>query len=132
MLNVLIANLPYLLKGAIVTLWLSLIVVTLGTGLGTIVGLWASVGGWLVRALVTAYIFVLRGIPVLVVMLLGYYAFPALGLRSSAYVAAPCCRCRQGRSPPPRASACGASAFCATWCCRRQRGSPLRRCSTIP
>ena len=87
MLNTLMANLPYLLKGAIVTLWLSLIVVTLGTLLGTIIGLWASIGGWFVRALVTTYIFVLRGIPVLVVMLLGYYAFPALGLRTSAYVA---------------------------------------------
>ena len=87
MLNILIANLPYLLKGAIVTLWLSLIVVTLGTLLGTSIGLWASVGGWFVQALVTTYIFVLRGIPVLVVMLLGYYAFPALGFPTSAYVA---------------------------------------------
>ena len=87
MLNVLIANLPYLLKGAIVTLWLSLIVVTLGTLLGAIVGLWAGVGGRIAQAFVTTYIFVLRGIPVLVVMLLGYYAFPALGFRANAYVA---------------------------------------------
>jgi polar amino acid transport system permease protein len=87
MLNILIANLPYLLKGAVVTLWLSLIVVTLGTILGTVIGLWASVGGRIVQALVTTYIFVLRGIPVLVVMLLGYYAFPAFGLRANAYLA---------------------------------------------
>lgn len=87
MMNVLIANLPYLLKGAVVTLWLSLIVVTLGTLLGTIVGLWAGVGGRIAQAFVTAYIFVLRGIPVLVVMLLGYYAFPALGFRANTYVA---------------------------------------------
>src|SRR3977135_3731064 len=87
MLNTLIANLPYLLKGAIVTIWLSLIVVTFGTLLGTAVGLWASVSGRFVQALVTTYIFVLRGIPVLVVMLLGYYAFPALGFRTNAYVA---------------------------------------------
>jgi ABC-type amino acid transport system permease subunit len=40
-----------------------------------------------VRAAITGYIFVLRGIPVLVVMFLGYYAFPALGLRVDAYVA---------------------------------------------
>lgn len=86
MMNVLIANLPYLLKGAVVTLWLSLIVVTLGTLLGTIVGLWAGVGGRIAQAFVTAYIFVLRGIPVLVVMLLGYYAFPALGFRANTYV----------------------------------------------
>ena len=87
MLNTLFANLPYLLKGAVVTLWLSLIVVTLGTLLGAAVGLWASVGGRFVQAMVTTYIFVLRGIPVLVVMLLGYYAFPALGFRTNAYVA---------------------------------------------
>src|SRR5512134_2488825 len=87
MVNTLIANLPYLLKGAVVTVWMSLIVVILGTLLGAAVGLWASVGGRLVQALVTTYIFVLRGIPVLVVMLLGYYAFPALGFRANAYVA---------------------------------------------
>ena len=87
MLNTLVANLPYLLKGAVVTLWLSLIVVTFGTLLGVIVGLCANVGGRLVQALVTTYVFVLRGIPVLVVMLLGYYAFPALGFHANAYVA---------------------------------------------
>ena len=87
MLDILISNLPYLLKGAVVTLWLSLIVVTLGTLVGTIVGLWGSVGGRIAQAFVTTYIFVLRGIPVLVVMLLGYYAFPALGFRANAYVA---------------------------------------------
>jgi His/Glu/Gln/Arg/opine family amino acid ABC transporter permease subunit len=87
MLNILFANLPYLLKGTVVTLWLSLIVVTVGTLLGATVGLLASVRGRLVQALVTIYIFVLRGVPVLVVMLLGYYAFPALGFRANAYVA---------------------------------------------
>jgi His/Glu/Gln/Arg/opine family amino acid ABC transporter permease subunit len=87
MLNILIANLPYLLKGAIVTLWISLIVVTFGTLLGTLIGLLATLGGRFTRALVTSYIFVLRGIPVLVVMLLGYYAFPALGFRMNAYAA---------------------------------------------
>jgi polar amino acid transport system permease protein len=87
MLNTLVANLPYLLKGAVVTLWLSLIVVTFGTLLGVIVGLCANVGGRLVQALVITYVFVLRGIPVLVVMLLGYYVFPALGFRANAYVA---------------------------------------------
>jgi|SRR5581483_1074641 len=87
MFGILIANLPYLFKGALVTLWLSVIVVTLGTLLGAGLGLWAGVGGRLVRRLITGYVFVLRGIPVLVVMLLGYYAFPALGLRVSAYVA---------------------------------------------
>jgi His/Glu/Gln/Arg/opine family amino acid ABC transporter permease subunit len=87
MVNVLATNLPYLLRGALVTLWLALIVVTLGTLLGTGLGILATGKSRIVRAAITGYIFVLRGIPVLVVMFLGYYAFPALGLRVDAYVA---------------------------------------------
>jgi len=87
MTDVLTRNLPYLLSGAIVTLWLSIAVVSLSTLLGFIIGTLGAVGGRTTRALVTAYIFILRGIPVLVVMFLGYYAFPALGYRANAYVA---------------------------------------------
>ncbi|MBO0741836.1 MAG: amino acid ABC transporter permease [Hyphomicrobiaceae bacterium] len=87
MTDVLAKNLPYLLSGAIITVWLSLAVVSLSTLLGFIVGTLGAVGGRTTRAFVTAYIFTLRGIPVLVVMFLGYYAFPALGYRANAYVA---------------------------------------------
>jgi His/Glu/Gln/Arg/opine family amino acid ABC transporter permease subunit len=87
MADVLIANLPYLLRGALVTLWLALAVVTLGTLLGTGLGILATGGSRTVRATINVYIFVLRGVPVLVVMFLGYYAFPALGLRVNTYVA---------------------------------------------
>ena len=87
MVNVLVTNLPYLLRGALVTLWLALIVVTLGTLLGTGLGILATGKSRIMRAAITVYIFALRGIPVLVVMFLGYYAFPALGLRVDAYVA---------------------------------------------
>ena len=87
MTDVLTRNLPYLLSGAIVTLWLSIAVVSLSTLLGFIIGTLGAVGGRTTRALVTVYIFILRGIPVLVVMFLGYYAFPALGYRANAYVA---------------------------------------------
>jgi His/Glu/Gln/Arg/opine family amino acid ABC transporter permease subunit len=87
MFNTLVQNLPYLLEGALVTLWLSLAVVIFGTILGVGLGIAAATGGRITRSLVTLYIFVLRGIPVLVVMFLGYYAFPALGYRVNAYVA---------------------------------------------
>ncbi|HMK81094.1 MAG TPA: amino acid ABC transporter permease [Xanthobacteraceae bacterium] len=87
MINVLVTNLPYLLRGALVTLWLALAVVSLGTLLGTGLGILATGGSRVARAMVTVYIFALRGIPVLVVMFLGYYAFPALGVRVNAYVA---------------------------------------------
>jgi His/Glu/Gln/Arg/opine family amino acid ABC transporter permease subunit len=87
MLTVLYSNFPYLMSGAVMTIWLSLAVVVVGTAIGIGLGILASVGGRVVRATITAYIFVLRGIPVLVVMFLGYYAFPALGYRVNSYLA---------------------------------------------
>jgi His/Glu/Gln/Arg/opine family amino acid ABC transporter permease subunit len=87
MVDVLVKNLPYLLNGALITLWLAAAVVSLSTILGIAVGTIGAVGGRVARALVTAYIFILRGMPVLVVMFLGYYAFPALGYRMNAYMA---------------------------------------------
>jgi polar amino acid transport system permease protein len=85
--DVLIANLPYLLRGAVTTLVLSITVVGLGSLLGIVLGIAMSMGGRPLRAVITAYIFILRGIPVLVVMLLGYYILPALSARANAYVA---------------------------------------------
>jgi His/Glu/Gln/Arg/opine family amino acid ABC transporter permease subunit len=85
--HVLIASLPYLLQGAAVTLWLSLLVVALGTLLGSAIGILATIAGSTIRRLITAYIFALRGVPVLVLMFLGYYLFPAVGYRVSAYFA---------------------------------------------
>ena len=87
MFTVLDSNLPYLLQGAVMTLWLSVAVVGLGTLLGIAMGILATTRSRVAWAFVTAYIFVLRGIPVLVVMFLGYYAFPAFGLHVNAYVA---------------------------------------------
>jgi His/Glu/Gln/Arg/opine family amino acid ABC transporter permease subunit len=87
MVDVLVKNLPYLLSGAVITAWLAGAVVLLSTVLGIVAGTIGAVGGRAARALVTAYIFILRGMPVLVVMFLGYYAFPAMGYRMNAYVA---------------------------------------------
>jgi polar amino acid transport system permease protein len=86
-MKILLGNLPYLLQGALVTLLLSIAVVVLGTLLGVALGIAATTRSRVARVLVAAYVFVLRGIPVLVVMFVGYYAFPAAGLRVSAYVA---------------------------------------------
>lgn len=85
--TVLLANLPYLMKGAVVTVVLSITVVSLGTLLGLLIGVASTAGGPFVRALVNVYIFILRGIPVLVIMLLGYYLLPAFGWKAPAYIA---------------------------------------------
>jgi len=85
--TILLANLPYLMKGAVITLILAAVVVGAGTLLGLLAGIAAASRGPIVRGLVTFYIFLFRGVPVLVVMLLGYYLFPALGYRVDATVA---------------------------------------------
>ncbi len=86
-MSILISNLPYLLKGAVITLALASVIVTVGNLLGLLLGAVSASVGRFGQGLVTVYIFVLRGIPVLVIMLLGYYIFPALGYRVPAYVA---------------------------------------------
>jgi polar amino acid transport system permease protein len=85
--NILISNLPYLLKGALVTLELSAVILIAGNLLGLVIGVIGTSVGRLGQGLITVYIFVLRGIPILVIMLLGYYTFPALGYRVPTYVA---------------------------------------------
>lgn len=87
MMPVLQDNFAYLLKGAVYTVYLSAIVISLGILLGTAVGVAATVAGKFLRSVITAYIFVFRGVPVLVVMFLGFYTFPAFGVRLNAYSA---------------------------------------------
>ncbi len=86
-MEVLIQNLPYLMKGALQTLWMAAIAVFIGTLLGLVLGFAAVSRYLIVRGLIDAYIFVLRGIPVLVLMFITYYAFPAMGYRISSYAA---------------------------------------------
>lgn len=87
MLPVLQSNLPYLLQGAIYTIALSAFVVTFGTLLGVIVGTLATIVSAPFKWLINAYVFIFRGVPVLVIMFLGFYSFPAVGLRLDAYTA---------------------------------------------
>lgn len=85
--SILIASLPYLLKAAAYTLWLSLAAIVLGTVLGTLLGTVSVLAPAPLRALVTLYVFVIRGIPVLVIMFLGYYLLPAIGFDVNVYIA---------------------------------------------
>ena len=80
MIDILINNLPYLLRGAVQTFWLALAGVVAGTLLGILLGVIATAAAWPFRALITIYVFVIRGVPVLVWMFLAYYALPAFGI----------------------------------------------------
>ena len=80
MFDVLFSNLPYFMKGAAQTVWLALAGVGFGTIFGLILGVAnASIGG-LISKFINVYVFLIRGIPVLVWMFLAYYMLPQLGL----------------------------------------------------
>lgn len=88
MLTTLVATLPYLLKGAIYTILLSAITIVCGLVLGCVLGTIGHYGPGAVRKLVALYVFVLRGLPVLIVIYLFYYLPPLWGIDLNVYVAA--------------------------------------------
>lgn len=100
-LNVLDSALPALLRGLLITLELGVVSAVVGTLLGLVVALMGLYGPRWLRGLVRFYIDVLRAMPLLVFMVLIYYALPfvkillpaftsavlAIALIASAYVA---------------------------------------------
>jgi polar amino acid transport system permease protein len=85
--TVLVSSLPYLLQGAVNTLWMSAVCVTLGTVVGVVIGILSVLAPAVIRWMITAYVFVFRGTPVLVLMFLAYFALPAFGLMINVFVA---------------------------------------------
>lgn len=88
MFATLIASLPYLLKGAVYTVALSAVTIVCGLVLGCVLGSVGHYGPGPVRKLVALYVFVLRGLPVLIVIFLFYYLPPVWGIDLDVYVAA--------------------------------------------
>ena len=72
--------LPFLLQGALVTITVSLLAVMLGLILGVLVMLGRRSGYKVLRALVVAYISIVRGTPLFIQILIVYYGLPAFGL----------------------------------------------------
>jgi polar amino acid transport system permease protein len=90
-LNILIRFLPELLKGAVVTLELTGVGLTLGFLLGLILALMRMYGPKFLQTIAIGYIELFRGTPLLVQLFLIYYGLPSLGLtlnqKTSAYLA---------------------------------------------
>jgi len=72
--------LPFLLQGALVTIAVSLLAVLLGLILGVLITLGRRSGYNALRALVVAYISIVRGTPLFIQILIVYYGLPVLGL----------------------------------------------------
>ena len=80
-----VESIPFLLRGAVYTVEVSLLAISFGLVLGWLLGL-AAVSGlrWL-RAITWAYVQFIRGTPLLVQIFLIYFGLPAIGLNLSAY-----------------------------------------------
>jgi polar amino acid transport system permease protein len=85
---VLIAAFPALLRGLINTIVLGFLAIGLGIPLGMLVSLVRLYAPWPFRWLAIGYIDICRALPVLIVLILIYYALPFVGIRFSALVSA--------------------------------------------
>lgn len=81
-------NLGYLLKASVVTLEMAVATVLLSFIVGTALGVVAALGGPLARRSLMAYVFAVRGIPVLVLIFIAYFGLPRIGINAPNYVAA--------------------------------------------
>ena len=80
--------LPFLAKGFAVTLWVSLLVVTLSLVAGVLLGVGLVYGPAPLRWAVRIFSDTIRGIPILVLMFFVYYGLPAVGLHLPSFWAA--------------------------------------------
>jgi polar amino acid transport system permease protein len=83
----LVANSGQLALGLAQTLFVTVASTVLGTALGIPLGVWMFRGGHIARFLLSLYVDIIRGTPVLVLILASYYIIPMLGLNLSAVAA---------------------------------------------
>jgi len=87
-LDVLNSVMPALLRGLVNTLLLGLLAVCLGIPFGMLISLVRLFAPKPFRWLAIGYIDIFRAVPVLVVLILIYYALPFVGIRFSSWVSA--------------------------------------------
>lgn len=77
--------LPFLMKGLLITLWVSALVVVFSLIGGIILGVGLVYGPRPVQWLVRLFSDCIRGIPILVLIFVVYYGFPPLGISINAF-----------------------------------------------
>lgn len=83
-MDLLISSLPLLARGTGVTLYLAAAAIVLATALGLVGALAQLYGGVLLQLLVEVYLYIVRGVPLLVLLFAMYYALPYAGVRVEA------------------------------------------------
>ena len=86
--NVLVESLPLMIRGLGVTVLLGLVSIVLGLVGGLLLALLRLYSYAPVRLLARIYIDIMRSIPLLVLLVLIYYALPFVGIRLSSFAAA--------------------------------------------
>ena len=87
-MDTLINSGPLILRGLLITLEVSALVLLIGTAIGIVGGLSLLYGVLPLRWLVRIYVDIVRGIPLLVLIFAIFYGFPVLNLKVSAVAAA--------------------------------------------
>jgi len=88
MVSFILDTFPYLAKGTINTLYLSAICLVLGLIIGIISGVLSVIPIKFIRGIIFIYIYLIRGIPLLVLLFLTYYILPLFGIELNAGIAA--------------------------------------------
>lgn len=78
--DVLFNNFGYLLEGALQTVLIAGSGIAIGTVLGMVLGTVAELSPKLITAIINVYVFVVRGVPILIWMFLAYYMLPTVGV----------------------------------------------------
>ncbi|WP_137130087.1 amino acid ABC transporter permease [Rhizobium sp. FY34] len=87
-MQVLIDSLPQLLRGLVVTLQIGIASIIAGLAGGLFLAIARLYAPSIVRLLIRFYIDIFRSIPLLVLLILVYYALPFVGIRLSPFVSA--------------------------------------------
>jgi polar amino acid transport system substrate-binding protein len=84
----LVSFFPLLLKGASITIFLSVVSMALAVSLGVFLAVMRTYGSHPLRPLVTAYVEIYRGTPLLIQLFIIYYGLPNIGIALSPLAAA--------------------------------------------
>jgi His/Glu/Gln/Arg/opine family amino acid ABC transporter permease subunit len=135
--KIIVDSVPFLLRGALYTVQVSVLAIVAGLILGGMFGLASVSGIRALRAVTWCYVYFIRGTPLLVQIFLIYFGLAALGLTlpafwsgSSRWVSTPgasrrrssaqaSSRSTAARRRPRGRSACRAGRRCSSSWCRR-------------
>jgi len=78
----------FMLEGYLVTIWISLAVIVTVTMISIFLGVLRASGRWYFRLPITVYVYIVRGIPLIVLLLLLFFGLPTIGIPVSSFAAA--------------------------------------------